>query len=53
MPRFADVFTDIGVELPLVTRLLFTVSVWLSHHWYLPVGLVLLFNFRNLCPVKK
>ena len=42
MPRFADVFTDIGVELPLVTRLLFTVSVWLSHHWYLPVGLVLL-----------
>jgi len=42
MPRFAGVFEDLDVELPLPTRIVFGVSMWLSHHWYLPVGLVLL-----------
>ncbi|AFM22593.1 type II secretory pathway, component PulF [Acetomicrobium mobile DSM 13181] len=42
MPRFAGVFEDLDVELPLPTRIVFAASMWLSHHWYLPVGLVLL-----------
>ncbi len=42
MPRFAGVFEDLDVELPLPTRIVFATSMWLSHHWYLPVGLVLL-----------
>ena len=42
MPRFAGVFEDLDVELPLPTRIVFSTSMWLSHHWYLPVGLVLL-----------
>lgn len=41
MPKFADVFSDIGVELPLVTRMMFAFSIWVSHHWYVPVGFVL------------
>lgn len=42
MPRLADVFTDLSVELPLPTRLVLGFSLWLSSRWYLPLEAVLL-----------
>lgn len=42
MPRFAGVFSDLDIKLPLPTRMILGFSVWLSHYWYLPVVLVLL-----------
>jgi type IV pilus assembly protein PilC len=42
MPRFAGVFSDLDIELPLPTRVILGFSLWLSHYWYLPVVLVLL-----------
>jgi len=42
MPRLADVFTDLSVELPLPTRLVLGFSLWLSSRWYLPLVAVLL-----------
>lgn len=42
MPRLADVFTDLSVELPLPTRLVLGFSLWLSSRWHLPLVAVLL-----------
>jgi type IV pilus assembly protein PilC len=42
MPRFASIFMDLDIRLPLPTRMILGFSVWLNHFWYLPVGLVLL-----------
>ena len=42
MPRFASIFMDLDIRLPLPTRMILGFSVWLNHYWYLPVVLVLL-----------
>ena len=42
MPRFASIFMDLDIRLPLPTRIILGFSMWMSHFWYLPVGLVLL-----------
>ncbi|KRT35203.1 type II secretion system F family protein [Acetomicrobium hydrogeniformans] len=42
MPRFTSIFMDLDIRLPLPTRIILGFSMWMSHFWYLPVGLVLL-----------
>jgi len=42
MPRFVSIFMDLDIRLPLPTRIILGFSMWMSHFWYLPVGLVLL-----------
>lgn len=42
MPRFASIFMDLDIRLPLPTRIILGFSMWMSHFWYLPVGLVLM-----------
>lgn len=35
IPRFADIFRDLGGAIPAPTRLLLAVSGWLQHYWWL------------------
>jgi general secretion pathway protein F len=35
IPRFADIFRDLGGAIPAPTRLLLAVSGWLQHFWWL------------------
>jgi len=51
VPRFAQVFDSMGIELPEVTALTFSFAVWMSEKWYLFlagvftfIALILLFN---------
>jgi general secretion pathway protein F len=35
IPRFADIFRDLGQAIPLPTQILLSVSTWLQHFWWL------------------
>jgi type IV pilus assembly protein PilC len=45
VPSFRDIFTEFGLELPLMTELLVSFSNWVADYWYLipgiPVAIVL------------
>jgi type IV pilus assembly protein PilC len=45
VPSFRDIFTEFGLELPLMTELLVSFSNWVANYWYLipgvPVAIVL------------
>lgn len=41
IPRFADIFRDLGQAVPLPTQILLSVSTWLQHFWW-AVGLGIL-----------
>jgi general secretion pathway protein F len=34
IPRFADIFRDLGQAIPLPTQILLSVSTWLQHFWW-------------------
>jgi general secretion pathway protein F len=34
IPRFADIFRDLGQTIPLPTQILLAVSAWLAHYWW-------------------
>jgi type II secretory pathway component PulF len=34
IPRFADIFRDLGQSIPLPTQILLSVSTWLQHFWW-------------------
>ena len=34
IPRFADIFRDLGQTIPLPTQILLSVSTWLQHFWW-------------------
>ena len=38
LPMFGDMFTD--MELPLMTRILMGMSDFLTHYWYVAIGVV-------------
>jgi type II secretory pathway component PulF len=38
LPRFEDMFTTVGVPLPMSTRVLLTTSKWCVGHWALLAG---------------
>jgi type IV pilus assembly protein PilC len=41
VPRFTTMFIDMGMELPLPTRILISISTWFGDYWYTPpVGIV-------------
>ncbi len=42
VPKFIDMFTKLGVELPLPTRILIAVYEAMSHYWYLGIAGVVL-----------
>ncbi len=42
MPVFADLFEEVGADLPLLTRILIGTADFIHHFWYLPVIVVAL-----------
>lgn len=40
VPKFAVVFDNLGVELPLVTRVMFNLGIWMSKNWFFFVSSV-------------
>ena len=43
VPKLAQVFTELGVELPMSTKLIINLGVFLEKFWYtLPLGIILL-----------
>jgi len=40
LPTFIDLFTEMGVELPLPTRIVISISDFLQHRWYVVLGMV-------------
>ncbi len=49
LPRFADIFGDMGFEMPLLTRILLGISDFVIGYWYIsiPLIIVLLFAARR------
>src|SRR6202795_3609906 len=45
IPRFADIFRDLGSTIPLPTLVLLTVSAWLRRYWWAVAGAVLAVAF--------
>jgi general secretion pathway protein F len=41
IPRFADIFRDLGSTIPLPTQVLMVTSSWLRHYWWAVAGAVL------------
>jgi len=41
IPRFADIFRDLGSTIPLPTQVLMVVSAWLRHYWWAVAGALL------------
>lgn len=41
IPRFADIFRDLGSTIPWPTQVLLSLSGWLSHYWWALVGAAL------------
>lgn len=41
LPRFQTFFNDLGAKLPLPTRILLAISIFITDYWYLIVGSVL------------
>lgn len=39
VPQYAGMFSDLGSELPTPTQILLAVSGFLTHYWYLAIGL--------------
>ncbi|MDO9508232.1 MAG: type II secretion system F family protein [Thermovirgaceae bacterium] len=37
VPRFAKVFGSMGIELPLVTKIIFNFALWMGEKWYVMV----------------
>lgn len=48
IPQFAQMFTDLGSELPKPTQMLINFSEFLQHKWYIVVGIVavVIFAFK-------
>ena len=40
VPQFANMFADMGSELPLATRMVMALSNFLMHQWYILLGIV-------------
>jgi len=55
VPRFQDVFADLGVELPVATKLLIVLGTALRTYWYLVVAspIVLFVAFRVVVASKS
>lgn len=45
MPTFIGMFEESGTALPTPTRILLTISDWLTNYWYLFIGMVLILIF--------
>jgi type II secretory pathway component PulF len=41
IPRFADIFRDLGSTIPLPTQVLLVISAWLRSHWWALAGAAL------------
>ncbi len=51
LPQFANIFADLGIELPLITRIVIGVSSFVVTYWYVVLGAVvavLLLSWRYL-----
>jgi len=34
IPKFKDIFKDFGLQLPTATKMLITISTWMTNYWY-------------------
>jgi type IV pilus assembly protein PilC len=39
LPKFADFYSSFEAQMPGISRLIMSVSMWLNKHWYLVIGL--------------
>ena len=55
MPKLVKLFSDMGQELPLTTRILISVSKFAGHYWYWLILLIafMAFVFRKLQLIEK
>jgi len=45
LPRLVPLFTSLDVELPVITKFLLAISLWVQNYWlYVPVAVVVLFS---------
>jgi len=42
IPKMTEMYDDMGIDLPTMTRVLIGVSDFMAHYWYLLFGLVAL-----------
>lgn len=42
LPQFAEIYAGKSAVLPLPTRILMFASTWITHYWYVPLGIMLL-----------
>ena len=45
VPRFAIVFGSMGIELPMVTNIIFSFALWMGEKWYIMVSGFFIFIF--------
>lgn len=50
IPKFEEMFSSFGQELPLPTKILLGTSRFLIHYWYMyaPIPFIMIFIFKNL-----
>ncbi len=55
IPKFEEMFSSFGKELPLPTKLLLNLSKFLIHYWYvyIPIPFVLIFVMKKLLKYEK
>ncbi|WP_027398495.1 type II secretion system F family protein [Anaerovorax odorimutans] len=53
LPIFSDMFSNMGAELPLITRMVIGSSTAIIHYWYLIVLTVLLITFSYIYSRKR
>jgi hypothetical protein len=55
IPRFAEVFKDFNIELPVLTKILIGMSVFIRRYYWIAVRLVVIFSvlFSLICLICK
>ena len=55
IPKFEEMFSSFGKELPLPTKLLLNLSKFLIHYWYayVPIPIILIFVAKRLLKIKE
>ena len=57
MPKFATVFNNLNIELPAVTRFMFTFGIWMAENWILfissVIGIIVSLSFLSRWKMTK
>jgi type IV pilus assembly protein PilC len=53
IPEFQKIFTNAGIQLPLVTRYVISLSDFLRHYWWLLIAVIMLLIWGYKSTIKK